>query len=484
MINANKKIQKLINQKVVDIVHRSSISISQETYLVGGAVRDHLINRNRKNSDLDFVTLGCEMTLANEIKNKLNKNLKISRFKNFGTAHLHFNEINIEIVKARKESYHLSSRNPDVEPGDLLDDLKRRDFTINAIAVSLNDKNFGELIDPFNGLNDLENKIIKTPPTNPEITISDDPLRILRGVRFSAELNFNIDNSLLNAMIKNCDRIKIISKERIVDEINKILMTDVPSNGFKILDKVGLIEILIPSLNKLKGIEEIEGVTHKDNFYHTLQVLDNISKVTNKLWLRWAALLHDIGKPNSKRFDKKIGWTFHGHEYIGSKMILEIFKNLKMPLNNSLKYVQKIVLLSSRPIILSESIVTDSAIRRLIYDAGEEIEDLLLLCEADITTKNKKRHEKYLNNFKIVRQKIKIVEERDKIRNFQPPVTGKFIMSVFNLQPSKEVGILKEKIKDAILDGKIPNEYNSAFELLLKEGTKMGLKPKINEEKV
>ncbi len=483
MTNANKKIQKLINQKVVDIVYRSSISISQETYLVGGAVRDHLINRNRKNSDLDFVTLGCEMTLANEIKNKLNKNLKISRFKNFGTAHIIFNEINIEIVKARKESYHLSSRNPDVEPGTLYDDLKRRDFTINAIAVSLNDKNFGELIDPFNGLNDLENKIIKT-PTNPEITISDDPLRILRGVRFSAELNFEIDNSLLNAMIKNCDRIKIISKERIVDEINKILMTDIPSNGFKILDTVGLIEILIPSLNKLKGIEEIEGVTHKDNFFHTLQVVDNISKVTNKIWLRWAALLHDIGKPNSKRFDKKIGWTFHGHEYIGSKMIFEIFKKLKMPLNNSLKYVQKIVLLSSRPIILSENIVTDSAVRRLIYDAGEEIEDLLLLCEADITTKNKKRHEKYLNNFKIVRQKIKIVEQRDKIRKFQPPVTGKFIMSVFNLKPSKEVGILKEKIKDAILDGKIPNEHNSAFELLLEEGTKMGLKRKINEEKI
>ena len=477
MINVNKKIRKLIKQKVVDIVHKSSISISQETYLVGGAVRDHLIDRKRENSDLDFVTLGCEMTLANEIKSKISKNLKISRFKNFGTAHINFNEINIEIVKARKESYHLSSRNPDVEPGTLFDDLKRRDFTINAIAVSLNEKNFGDLIDPFNGLNDLENKIIKT-PTNPEITLSDDPLRILRGVRFSAELNFEIDNSLLNAMIKNCDRIKIISKERIVDEINKILITDIPSKGFKILDKIGLIEILIPSLNKLKGIEEIEGVTHKDNFYHTLQVVDNISQVTNKIWLRWAALLHDIGKPKSKRFDEKIGWTFHGHEYIGSKMILGIFKNLKMPLNNSLKYVQKIVLLSSRPIILSENIVTDSAVRRLIYDAGEDIEDLLLLCEADITTKNKKRHEKYLNNFKIVRQKIKIVEERDKIRNFQPPISGKFIMSVFNLKPSKEVGILKEKIKDAILDGKIPNEYESAFELLLKEGEKMGLKTK------
>ena len=483
MINVNKKIRRLVKQKVVDIVHKSSISISQETYLVGGAVRDYLIDRKRENSDLDFVTLGCEMTLANEIKSKISKNLKISRFKNFGTAHINLNEINIEIVKARKESYYLSSRNPDVEPGTLFDDLKRRDFTINAIAVSLNEKNFGDLVDPFNGLNDLENKIIKT-PTNPEITLSDDPLRILRGVRFSSELNFEIDNSLLNAMIKNCDRIKIISKERIVDEINKILNTDIPSNGFKILDKIGLIEILLPSLNKLKGIEEIEGVTHKDNFYHTLQVVDNISQVTNKIWLRWAALLHDIGKPDSKRFDKKIGWTFHGHEYIGSKMILEIFKNLKMPLNNSLKYVQKIVLLSSRPIILSENIVTDSAVRRLIYDAGEDIEDLLLLCEADITTKNKKRHKKYLNNFKIVRQKIKIVEERDKIRNFQPPITGKFIMSVFNLKPSKEVGILKEKIKDAILDGKIPNEYKSAFELLLKEGAKMGLKRKINEEKV
>ena len=483
MINTNKKIQKLIKQNIVDVVYKSSTSISQETYVVGGAVRDCLMDRNRKSSDLDFVTLGCEMTLANEIKNKINKNLKISRFKKFGTAHINFNEINIEIVKARKESYNLSSRNPDVEPGNLLDDLKRRDFTINAIAVSLNDKNFGELIDPFNGLNDLEDKIIKT-PTNPEITISDDPLRILRGVRFSSELNFEIDDSLLNAMIKNCDRVKIISKERIVDEINKILLTDKPSNGFKLLDKIGLIQILIPSLNKLKGIEEIEGITHKDNFYHTLQVVDNISRVTNKIWLRWAALLHDIGKPNSKRFDKKIGWTFHGHEYIGSKMIFEIFKKLKMPLNSSLKYVQKIVMLSSRPIILSENIVTDSAIRRLIYDAGEEIEDLLMLCEADITTKNKKRHEKYLNNFKIVRQKIKIVEERDKIRNFQPPISGKFIMSIFNLKPSREVGILKEKIKDAILDGKIENEYNSAFELLLKEGTKMGLKPKINEEKV
>ena len=483
MIGTNKKIQKLIKQEVIDIVHKSTTSISQETYLVGGAVRDHLIDRNRKNSDFDFVTIGCEITLANEIKNKLNKNLKINRFKNFGTAHLNFNKINIEIVKARKESYHSSSRNPDVEPGTLLDDLKRRDFTINSMAVSLNNKNFGELIDPFDGLNDLENRIIKT-PTNPEITISDDPLRILRGVRFSSELNFEIDDSLLNSMIKNCKRIKIISKERIVDEINKILITDKPSNGLKLLDKVGLIEILIPSLNKLKGIEEIEGVTHKDNFFHTLEVLDNISKVTNKIWLRWAALLHDIGKPKSKRFDEKIGWTFHGHEYIGSKMIFKIFKKLKMPLNSSLKYVQKIVLLSSRPIILSESIVTESAVRRLIYDAGDEIEDLLMLCEADITTKNKRRYEKYLNNFKIVRQKIKIVEERDKIRNFQPPISGKFIMNVFNLKPSKEVGILKEKIKDAILDGKIPNEHNAAFKLLLKEAMKMGLKPKINEEKV
>ena len=483
MIDTNKKIQKLIKQEVIDIVHKSTTSISQETYLVGGAVRDHLIDRNRKNSDFDFVTIGCEISLANEIKNKLNKNLKINRFKNFGTAHLNFNKTNIEIVKARKESYHSSSRNPDVEPGTLLDDLKRRDFTINSMAVSLNNKNFGELIDPFDGLNDLENRIIKT-PTNPEITISDDPLRILRGVRFSSELNFEIDDSLLNSMIKNCKRIKIISKERIVDEINKILITDKPSNGLKLLDKVGLIEILIPSLNKLKGIEEIEGVTHKDNFFHTLEVLDNISKVTNKIWLRWAALLHDIGKPKSKRFDEKIGWTFHGHEYIGSKMIFKIFKKLKMPLNSSLKYVQKIVLLSSRPIILSESIVTDSAVRRLIYDAGDEIEDLLMLCEADITTKNKRRYEKYLNNFKIVRQKIKIVEERDKIRNFQPPISGKFIMNVFNLKPSKEVGILKEKIKDAILDGKIPNEHNAAFKLLLKEAMKMGLKPKINEEKV
>ncbi len=483
MINANKKIQKLIKHNIVHIVHESATSISQETYLVGGAVRDHLIDRKRKNCDLDFVTLGCEMKLANEIRNKINKNLKISRFKNFGTAHINFSEINIEIVKARKESYHLSSRNPDVEPGTLLDDLKRRDFTINAIAVSLNNENFGKLIDPFGGLNDLKNKIIIT-PRDPEITISDDPLRILRGVRFCAELNFEINNSLLNAMKKNCDRIKIISKERIVDEINKILMTDKPSKGFKLLDKIGLIQILIPSLNKLKGIEEKDGITHKDNFYHTLQVVDNISQVTNKIWLRWSALLHDIGKPNSKRFDEKIGWTFHGHEYIGSKMIFEIFKKLKMPLNSSLKYVQKIVLLSSRPIILSETIVTDSAVRRLIYDAGEEIEDLLILCEADITTKNKKRRDKYLNNFKIVRQKIKMVEERDEIRNFQPPISGKFIMSIFNLKPSKEVGILKEKIKDAILDGKIPNKYNSAFELLLKEGTKMGLKPKINEEKV
>jgi len=483
MIDTNKKIQKLIKQEIIDVVHKSSISVSQETYLVGGTIRDYLIDRDRKNSDLDFVTLGCEITLANEIKKKLNKKLKISRFKNFGTVHLNFNKINIEIVKARKESYHSSSRNPDVEQGTLHDDLKRRDFTINSIAVSLNNKNFGELIDPFNGLNDLENKIIKT-PTNPEITISDDPLRILRGIRFSAELDFEINNSLLNSMIKNCRRIKIISKERIVDEINKILMTYKPSKGFKLLDKVGLIEILIPSLNKLKGIEEIKGVTHKDNFYHTLQVVDNISKVTSKIWLRWAALLHDIGKPNSKKFDKNIGWTFHGHEYIGSKMVFEIFKKLKMPLNSSLKYVQKIVLLSSRPIILSESIVTDSAVRRLIYDAGEEIEDLLMLCEADITTKNKRRHEKYLNNFKIVRQKIKIVEERDKIRNFQSPISGKFIMNVFNLKPSKEVGVLKDKIKDAILDGKIPNEYNSAFELLLKEGIKMGLKSKINEQKV
>jgi putative nucleotidyltransferase with HDIG domain len=384
--------------------------------------------------------------------------------------------MDIEFVGARKESYSESSRNPEVVPGTLEDDQNRRDFTINALAVSLNKNDFGKLLDPFNGISDLKTKILKT-PLDPDITYSDDPLRMLRAIRFASQLDFKIEEDSLAAISKNAARIEIISKERIVDEITKILATEKPSKGFVLLEKTGLLNHILPELIALKGVEEVEGQRHKDNFYHTLEVVDNLCPHSDDIWLRWAALFHDIGKAPTKKFKTPTGWTFHNHEFVGAKMIYKIFKRLKMPLNDKMKYVQKLVFMSSRPIIIAEDHVSDAAVRRLVFDAGPYIDDLITLCEADITTKNPKRFERYHNNFKIVREKIIAVEEKDHLRNFQPPVSGEAIMRFFGLKPSKEIGVIKEAIKEAILEGEIPNEFEAAFERMKEEGKKLGLKP-------
>ena len=469
----NQNFHTLLKQDVFKSLTQCAEALKVESYLVGGFVRDHLLGRG-KAKDIDVVAVGSGIDLAKAVQKKLPHAQKVQIFKSYGTAMVRWGNISLEFVGARKESYFKECRNPKVTEGTLEDDQNRRDFTINAMAVSLNSQNTGTLIDPFNGLEDLEQGIIRT-PLEPGITYSDDPLRMLRAIRFATQLNFKIDPPSLQAIRDHAHRIAIISNERIVEELHKIMSTPKPSIGFLLLEQNGLLERILPELIQLKGIEEVEGQRHKDNFYHTLEVVDNICEHTENLWLRWAALLHDIGKAPTKKFHPKIGWTFHGHEFVGSKMVYKLFKRLKMPLNEKMKYVQKLVFMSSRPIVISEEIVTDSAVRRLVFDAGEILEDLITLCEADITTKNPTRYKRYHNNFKLVRQKIKEVEERDRVRNFQPPVTGEMIMEHFRLKPCKEIGIIKEAIKEAILEGEIPNEYDAAFALMLKKGSEMGL---------
>jgi len=465
---------KALSNSIFKVVSDAAQELNVDCFVIGGFVRDYILQRGTA-KDIDIVAIGSGIELAKKVASKLPGNPHISVFKNFGTAMIKNNDIEIEFVGARKESYHRDSRKPVVEDGTLEDDQRRRDFTINALALSLNSERFGNLLDPFDGLTDLQNGILRT-PLAPGITYSDDPLRMMRAIRFASQLNFEIEISSLNAITENNERIKIISFERIVDELHKILMSQKPSKGFALLLKTGLLSFILPELVALQGIEEIDGQRHKDNFWHTLEVVDNICETTDDLWLRWAALLHDIGKAPTKKFHKKIGWTFHGHEFVGSKMVYRLFKRLRMPLNDKMKFVQKMVRMSSRPIVIAEDFATDAAVRRLVFDAGNHIEDLMTLCEADITTKNPRKQKKYKNNFKLVRQKIVEVEERDQIRNFQPPVSGAEIMETFGLKPSKEIGLIKEAIKNAILEGVIPNEYEEAKNFMVKKGRELGFK--------
>ncbi|KQC34258.1 tRNA nucleotidyltransferase [Nonlabens sp. YIK11] len=467
--------KEAIKSSVFQTLSQAAQDIGVDAYVIGGFVRDFLLERGNK-QDIDIVAIGSGIELAQKTKELLPQSTKISIFKNYGTAMIKTNDLELEFVGARKESYDRGSRNPVVEDGTLEDDQNRRDFTINAMAFSLQPDNYGDLLDPFDGLDDLKKKVIKT-PLDPDITYSDDPLRMLRAIRFASQLKFTIEPESFKSVQKNSCRIGIISNERIVTELNKIMMCDAPSHGFLLLEKSGLLELILPELTALKGIEEVEGQTHKDNFYHTLEVVDNISRNTDDLWLRWAAMLHDIGKAPTKRFSKKVGWTFHGHEFKGSKMVYHLFKRLRMPLNDKMKFVQQMVRMSSRPIAVIDEAATDSAVRRLVHDAGDHIEDLMTLCEADITTKNPKRFKKYHNNFQKVRDKIVEVEERDHVRNFQPPVTGEEIMQTFNLKPCREIGMIKSAIKEAILDGDIPNEHDAAYQLMLQKGEQLGLKP-------
>lgn len=464
--------KQALKHSIFNYISQSAEELQVESYVIGGFVRDYLLERGDA-KDIDIVAVGSGIELAQHVAKNLPNQPKVQIFKTYGTAMLRYDDMEVEFVGARKESYTEDSRNPIVENGTLEDDQNRRDFTINALALSLNKNNFGELLDPFNGLNDLDKGIIRT-PLNPEITYSDDPLRMMRAIRFATQLNFRIEAASLQAISDHKERIKIITEERIVVELHKILESKTPSIGFILLEKTGLLDYILPELTALKGIDEIEGQRHKDNFYHTLEVVDNISETTDNLWLRWAALLHDIGKAPTKKFHKKNGWTFHAHEFVGSKMVYKLFKRLKMPLNDKMKFVQKMVFMSSRPIALASD-VTDSAVRRLVFDAGDNVEDLMTLCEADITTKNPHKFKKYLNNFKLVREKIIEVEERDQVRNFQPPVSGEEIMEAFNLKPSREIGLIKEAIKEAILEGEIPNEHDAAFKLMIEKGKKLGL---------
>ncbi|KFF25349.1 CCA tRNA nucleotidyltransferase [Chryseobacterium vrystaatense] len=461
------------NLKLFKIIADAAEKNNQSVYIVGGYVRDLLMKRTAS-TDIDFVTEQSGIELAETVAKDIDPKLKVSVFKTYGTAMIKYKDLELEFVGARKESYKENSRKPEVEGGTLEDDQKRRDFTINAMAISLNKANFGELIDPFNGVEDLEKEILRT-PLEPAQTYSDDPLRMMRAVRFASTLNFVIEEKSLNAIKQEAERIKIVSMERIMVEFNKIMMSEKPSVGLGLMEETGLLKLIIPELIELKGVEEVEGQTHKDNFYHTLEVVDNISENTDNLWLRWSALLHDVGKAPTKKFVEGTGWTFHGHEFLGSKMVKTLFHRLKQPLGSDMKYVQKMVKLSSRPIALITDDASDSALRRLLFDAGENLEDLFTLCKADITTKNSKKQDRFKKNFEYVAVKIKEVEEKDQVRNFQPPISGEEIMQMFNLKPGKEIGILKEKVKEAILEGEILNDKEEAEKFVIAEAAKLGL---------
>jgi tRNA nucleotidyltransferase/poly(A) polymerase len=469
----------LLKQDIFKTIGKAADELSYPTFIIGGYVRDSILERDQS-KDIDLVCLGSGITLAKKVAGMLNPIPKVQVFKNFGTAMLKFNDLELEFVGARKESYRQDSRKPIVEDGTLEDDQNRRDFTINAMAIQLNKENFGKLIDPFSGTEDLKNKILKT-PLDPSITYSDDPLRMMRAIRFACQLQFTIEEKSLVAIKENAKRISIVSQERITVELNKIILSKKPSIGFKLLFDTGLLHQFFPKMAALQGVEIIDKKSHKDNFYHTLEVLDNICLNSDNLWLRWAAILHDIAKPDTKRFDKKHGWTFHGHEFLGSKMVPSIFRQLKLPLNDKMKYVKKLVRLHLRPIVLSKAIVTDSAVRRLLSDAGDDIDDLMTLCDADITSKNIEKVKRYLENFKLVRKKIKLVEEKDQIRNMVLPLDGDQIIAFFGIKPGKQVGQIKKAIKDAILDGKIENNKKQAIQLIIEIGKEIGLKPLTNE---
>jgi poly(A) polymerase len=464
--------KKHLQHRIFSVIAEEAEALNQEAFVVGGYVRDIFLKRESK--DIDIVVLGSGIDLAQQVANKLGDNVTVNVFRNFGTAMIKFDGLEIEFVGARKESYRLDSRKPIVEEGSLEDDQKRRDFTINAMAIHLTKNNFGELLDPFNGISDLEHKIIRT-PLDADITFSDDPLRMMRAIRFASQLHFQIDKAAIESITKNCERIKIVSGERISEELNKIILSSKPSIGLDLLFKTGLLQIIFPQMCLLHGVEYINGQGHKDNFYHTLQVLDNVARTSDDLWLRWAAILHDIAKPATKRFEPGQGWTFHGHEDKGARMVKNIFRQLKLPLNEKMKFVEKLVQLHLRPIVLAQEHVTDSAIRRLLFDAGDDIDALMILCHADVTTKNEYKIKKYKENFRIVTEKLKEVEEKDRIRNWQPPITGEHIMETFNISPGKEVGIIKNAIREAILEGEIRNDYDEAFELMLKISKDLGL---------